>query len=206
MFGLKSSGEKVVPSTTHSLPSGTLGLERVPLFDILAEMEVKVLLDNDCAVKGEVVVAALDAIKLISENRNSIVGRIGNQKGEVDEMMRIGQLGKKLKVGGQVWGGILQRGKDKNSLAIFNGFGCRVNGVEVDMLYRRGIDLDGPVVVEDDWRLEMAIPGRLLVGRHIHRRLCRTPAIEARKGRYELVPNVSIVGSRDADRERSQSG
>ena len=76
VLGFEGSGKQVISSAPHSFPTRTLSLKRMPLLNVLAQHEVKILLDDGGAIEGNMVIAALDAVKLIRENSDGIISRV----------------------------------------------------------------------------------------------------------------------------------
>jgi hypothetical protein len=89
------------------------------------------------------------------------------------------QLCEELEVFRQIRGGVLERRQDENPLFFADGLFGRLDGVKVNVFNRARIDLYRGVVVEDDWCLEVSIPSIVIVRRHFHGWLGRTPAVEA---------------------------
>lgn len=115
--------------------------------------DTKVLLYNQSAAEGYLVRSFLHSIQLRRQNSQSIISRIPNQKSEIDQVVRIRQLAEKVEILAKVRRGVFKRGKDKDSLFIDLCARGRHNVIEVDMLYRCGIDGYGRMVVEQDRRL-----------------------------------------------------
>lgn len=130
---LQGSREEVVAGATHGLAARTLGSERVTLLNILAQLEVEVLLDDHGAVEGNLVGTLLDAVKLGSEDSKSVIGRVADEEGEIDQVVGVGKLGNKLKVLGEIPGGILERGEDQDALLVGDSLGGGLDGVKVDV-------------------------------------------------------------------------
>lgn len=105
--------------------------------------------------------------------------------------MGIRQLSEEFKVLGQIGGGILEGCQDEDLLLVGNSFPRRLDGVQVDVLYRGRVNLERGVVVKDDGRLRVRVPSCVLVLRHVYRRLRGSPAVEAKK-----KPIVSRQGGR----------
>lgn len=133
VLGLQGSRKKVVARATHGLATRTLGSERVALLNILAQLEVEILLDNHGAVEGDLVGALLDAIQLGSEDSKSVIGRVADEEGKIDEVVGVGKLGDQLEVLGEIPGGILERGEDQDALLVGDSLGGGLDGVEVDV-------------------------------------------------------------------------
>lgn len=158
VVGLESSGEQVVAGPAHGLPARTLRLEAVAIRDILAEMESKVLLDDRCAPEGNGVRALLDPLELHRQHSHCIIGRVADEEGDVNQVVRVAQLGKQLEVLGQVRRCILQRGQDEYPLLVLECLLGRLDGVEVDTLDGGGVDLYRRMMIEDDGSLEVLMP------------------------------------------------
>lgn len=72
--------------------------------------------------------------------------------------MRVGELGNKLKVVGEEWRGVLERGENEDSFVVDDGILSRFDGVQVDVLDRGRFDLEGTMMIEDDGCLQMTVP------------------------------------------------
>ena len=179
MLWLQGSGEKVVAGLAHGLPPRTLCVEGVPLLDTLAQVEVKVLFNDHGAAERDVVGPLLDSVEFGRKHGEGIILGVGDEEGEVDQVVRIRELGEQLKVLGEVGGSVLEGRDDEDFLLIDDGLAGGLDGVEVDVLDRFRVDLERCVVVENDGRLHVRIPSRVLVLRHVYRRRRRSPAVEA---------------------------
>lgn len=165
---LEGSREEVVARATHSLATGTLGSERVALRNILAQLEVEVLLDNHGAAEGYLIGALLDAVKLGSKDSKSVIGRVADEEGKIDQVVGVGKLGDQLKVLGEIPRGILEGGKDQDALLVGDGLGGRLDGVEVDVGDGGRVDFYRSVVVEDNRGMKVSTPSLLLIKGHLH--------------------------------------
>lgn len=76
MFWFQRSSEEVVSCPAKSLAPRALGLEGVPVLHVLAQVEMKVLLDDLCASERYLVGTLLDAIQLSSQDGECIVLRV----------------------------------------------------------------------------------------------------------------------------------
>lgn len=179
MLGLHSRRKEVVPCPSQELTARSLGLKAVAGLDILAELEVEILLDHHGTAEGYIIPALLDAVELGRQDGVGVVRGIGHEEGKINEMMRVCQLGEQFEVLAEIRRGVFQRGKDEDALLVEDGLGGGLDRVEVDVLDGRGIDLQWSVVVVDHGRLEMGIPRLLLVKRHVHWWFGWSPAVEA---------------------------
>lgn len=165
---LKGSRKEVVARAPHGLAARALGSKRVALLNILAQLEVKVLLDNQGAAEGDLVGALLDAVKLGSKDSKRVIGRVADEEGEIDQVVGVGKLGDQLKVLGEIPGGILEGGEDQDALLVGDGLGGRLDGVEVDVGDGGRVDFDRSMVVEDNRGMKVSTPSLLLVKGHLH--------------------------------------
>lgn len=124
MVGLQGSGEQVVASSAHGLPARTLSLEPVTILDILTELEAKILLDDRGAPERNGVGPLLYPVELHGQNSDGVVGRVSDQECDVNEMVRIRQLGEQLEVLGQVRGGVLEGGQDEYPFVVLKSLFC----------------------------------------------------------------------------------
>lgn len=141
----------------------------MPVLHLLTDDLPKVLLHNQGAVERDIIRPHLDAVQLARQDGERIVGGIADEEGEVDEFVRVGELGQEVEVFVDVRRRVSQRGEDEDPFPVLPSFGGRLDRVEVYVIDRGGIDLDGSVVVEEDGRLEMCAPVRLLVEGHLQR-------------------------------------
>lgn len=168
MLRLESSGKKIVPGLAHSLATRALGLKRVPILYTLAKSKVEILLDDHGRVERNLVRSLLNSVEFRGQDSQGVVFRIGDKERQVDQVVRVGELSKELKILGQIGGGILQRAHDKNSFLVDDSFASRLDTVEVDVLDRGRVDLEGFVVIEDQGSLHMSVPSSVLVLTHFH--------------------------------------
>lgn len=168
MLGLEGGREKVVSGAAHGLSARALGGETVAVLDGLRDMDAEILLDNHDAAEGQVVgLCRLDALKLLGQDGQGVVGRVANQEGQVDQVVGVGELGDEIKVVVDVRGGVAERSEQQDALLVGGGLGGGLDGVEVDALNGGGVDFDRGMVVEQDGGL-VGAPEHLLVGRHLH--------------------------------------
>lgn len=73
MLRLHSSRQEIVPRPAHGLPTRALRLETVALLNILAEVEVEILLDNHGAVEGSAISPLLYPVKLLRQNCQGLI-------------------------------------------------------------------------------------------------------------------------------------
>lgn len=157
VLGAEGGGQEVVAGLAHGAATGALELKRVARLNVLALLDAKVLSDDGDTVEGAVelgVGLVLQAVELEGELAVGVVGRVGDQEGEVDEAVRVGELGDQLKMLAEVWGGVAQRRQDQHAALV----GCLGGAVEVDVVDGAGVDLDGFVVVEQDGGLVVGVP------------------------------------------------
>jgi len=180
VVGLQSRVEKVVAGSTNGLATGTLGGKGVPVLDVHVDDCSKVLLDNRRAAECDLLLRLLlDALQLRREHGKGVIGAVANQEGQIDKLVRVGQFGDEVEVLGEVGGRVSQRSQDEHLLAVGNGLGGRLDGIQIVGGDRAGIDFVRLVVVEDDGCLEMSVPLDHLIDRHLHRRLGGAIAVEA---------------------------
>lgn len=128
---LERGCQEVVARPAHGLATRPLSFESMSVLNVLAELEAKVLLDNEGT--PELVGALLKTIELGGEDGKGFVSGIANKEGEVDQVMGVCELGDQLKVLGQVSCGILEGREDKDSLLIVDGVCGGLDGVQVDV-------------------------------------------------------------------------
>lgn len=92
--------------------------------------------------------------------------------------MRISEFGQEIEIFAKVWRSISERGEDKNALPVAEGAVGGDDGVEVDLLDARGIDLIRLMVIEQNRCLKVLIPRDIFVCAHIDRWFCGSEAIE----------------------------
>lgn len=158
VFGLHGGAEEIIPGLAHGLSAGALCSKTVSVLDTLAQMDAEIFLDNGDAVEGDGIGAALDALELFGEDGKSVVGAVADEEGQVDELVRVGQLRNEVKVVVDVGGGVAQGGEQQDALLVVNGLSGALYGVQVDAVDGAVVDLDGGVVVEDDGGLQAAGP------------------------------------------------
>jgi len=176
---LESRSKQIVTSAAHGFAAWTLSLKRVARLDALVQFEAKVLLDNHGAAEGDMIRTALDALELGGQHSQSIIGAVADQESQVDQVVRVGQLGDQLEVLVEVGSGILERGKDQHALLALQRLGGRLDVVEVDVDDGRRVNLDRGVRIEDDGRVQVGGPSFLLSESHLCRGFRRAPADES---------------------------
>lgn len=199
MVRLQRRTQQIVARPAHRLSPGPLRRETVPVLDALAQRNAEIFLNDHGAAEGQPFrLARLHALQLLRENSECIICRIADEEREVDEMVRVRELGEQIKVLLNVVGGIAQGREDEDSFLVGEGFGRRFDRVEVDVLDRRGIDLYRLVVVEYYGGLEVGVPAGLLVRRHVHGRFGGAPAVESVYGFGDQFPVVDSPAWEDA--------
>lgn len=166
VVGLQGGREEIVARPAHGLSARPLGLEAVTVLDILAQLEAKVLFDNHSA--AELIGPLLETVELRGESGKGLVGRVAHEEAEVNEVVRVRELGDQLKVLGEVRAGILERGEDKDAFLVVDGVGRRLDGVQVDVLDRGRVYLYWVVRIVHDGSAKVRRPGRLLIEGHLH--------------------------------------
>ena len=166
VVGLQGGREKVVTRSAHGLSAWSLGLESVTVLDVLAQLEAKILLDNQSA--AEFVGTLLEAIQFRGENGEGLIGGITNEEAKINEVVRVRELGDQLKVLGEIPVGILERGEDENAFLVVDSICGRLDGVQVDALDRGRIDFYWGVGIVHDGSMKMRRPGCLFVKGHLH--------------------------------------
>lgn len=179
MLGLQCGVEQVVARLGHGLAARSLGGIGMSFLDILAQLVVEVLDNHGGASEGDLVGAALDAVQLGGKGRVGVVFRVGDEEGKVNQVVRIGQLGQQVKVLGQVLGGVLEGRQDEDSLFVGNGLCGGGDGIQIDIVNGGRVELDRGVVVIENGCLQVTVPSGVLIRRHVHWRLGRSPAVEA---------------------------
>ena len=134
-------GQEVVPRLAHSFPARPLRLEAVAVLDALAQLKAKILLDNGCTAEGDFIRPLLDTVELGGEDGEGVVGGVADEEGQVDQVMRVGQLGDQFKILGQKVLGVFQRSQDEDALFVCDGLGGGLDWIEVDVLDGRRVDL-----------------------------------------------------------------
>lgn len=113
----EGSAEKPVSGLGHELSPARLRGETVTTFHILVDLLSKILLDDgDFAKVLGRIGAGLDSIELAFENRQGVVFRVGNEEGEIDQVVRIRKVNEMAEEHGHMRFSIAQRHADKNSL------------------------------------------------------------------------------------------
>lgn len=162
VLGLHGSAEQIIPCFSHCLSPGSLSSESVAVLDTLARVDAKVLFDDHGAAEGDRVGACLDALKLLGENGHGVVGAVTNKEGQIDQVMRIGELRNQIKVVVDVGSGVAKGSEQQDALLIGDTFGSALDGVQIDVLDGANIDFDRGMVVEEYGSLVRA-PEHLLV-------------------------------------------
>jgi hypothetical protein len=98
VVGLQGSRKQIVPGPSHSLPSRALVFKLVSLFDVLAKLDAKVLLHDHSGAKSDIWIR-LYTFKLHGQGSQGVIGRIANEEGKVNQLVRIGELYQQIKVG-----------------------------------------------------------------------------------------------------------
>jgi hypothetical protein len=70
----------------------------VSLLDVLAELDAKVLLHDHGRTKSDVGVR-LYAFELHRQGSQSVVGRVANEEGQINQLVRVGELYQQIEVG-----------------------------------------------------------------------------------------------------------
>lgn len=70
----------------------------MPLFNVLAQEEPKVLFDNQSAIERDLVLSLLNSIKLRRKDSQGIILGVGHKECKVDEVVGVAEFGEKLKV------------------------------------------------------------------------------------------------------------
>jgi len=166
VVGLQGGREEIVARSAHCLSARALGLEAVTVLDILAQLEAKVLLDNQSA--AELVRPLLEAVELRGERGKGLVGRVAHEETEINQVVRVRKLGDQLKILGEVPAGILERGENEDAFLVVDGVGSRLDGVQVDVLDRGRVYLYWVVRIVHDGGTKVRRPGGLFVERHLH--------------------------------------
>lgn len=178
VLGLQGSGEKIVSCAAHGLSARALGSEAVSVLYALREVDAKVLFDNHGAAEGKVLgLGGLYALQLFGQDGEGVVCGVANQEGEIDQVVGVTEARDQVKVVVDVVCGVAQGSKQEHALVVVTALCRRDDWVEVDLFNGAGVDLDGRMVVEQDWGL-VGAPENLLVGSHLHGRLGRAKAVE----------------------------
>lgn len=195
MLRLHSRRQQIVARSTHGLPARTLGFEAMALLNILAQVKIEVLLDDRGAVEGSAVGPLLYPVKLLRQNCQGLVRRIGDEEPKIDKVMGIREFREQLEVGRKIRGSVLEGSKEKDPLFVLSSLRRRLDWVQVHMLNGRRVDLDRFVVVEYDGGLEVGMPLLLLVERHLRGWFGRAPAVKTVRSR---TISLNVVASRGA--------
>ena len=167
MVRLHSCREQVVPCLAHGLSARALGSKAMSLLDSLAGGHAEALLDDHGGPEGSLWVV-LHAFQLHCERGHGVIRCVADEEGQVNELVRVGELGEQVEVLGEIVRGIAQRGQDENLLLVSHGVDGRLDSVQFDVLDLGGVDLDGLAVVEYDGGGEVAVPFFVLIRRHAH--------------------------------------
>lgn len=178
VFRLQGGGKEIVAGAAHILAARALGLKTMTILDVLAQLEVEVLLDNHGAAEGSLVRALLNSLELGREDCEGVIIRVANEEREVDQVVGVRKLGDQLKVLGQVRGGLLQGRHNQDALLVGGSLGGRLDGIQVVVDDGGRVDDDGLMTVEDDGGVEVGVPRCLLVDGHVHWWLGGAPAVE----------------------------
>lgn len=115
--------------------------------DVLIDLLSKVLLDDRDLTKGHAIfLAGLQLGQQIGKEGKSVVLGITNEEGQVDEVMRVGQVAQMGEEHGQMRRGISERGAEKDAL-----FAFPTSGSALDV---------GKIVVSDSLKLELLASGK----------------------------------------------
>lgn len=191
---LESRVEQEVTGTTNSLATGTLGRKGVSLFHTHLSIGTKVLSDDRGAAEADFFIGVvLDAIELGSQVGQGVILAVSDEEGQIDQVVGVGQRVQELEILGEVRGGIAERGQDEDALAVEEGLGGRLDGVEIDFEDGGAVDFVGLVVVEKDGGLGVCIPLDHLVEGHFHWRFGGAVAVETEA----IAAMISIENSRE---------
>lgn len=153
VLGLQRRRQQVIPGFPHCLSPRSLSSEAMSALHVLTCCDVKVLGHNHHASEGYAVCPRLDPFQLHAQHGERIICAIAHQECQINQLVRIGQLRQQIKVLLNVWCRISERSQDEHMLLIGERFRRRGDGIEVNVLYAGAVDLNGFVVVEDDWCL-----------------------------------------------------
>lgn len=176
---LEGRRQQEVSGLGHALTTRSLCGITVSVLDILLQVRTKVFGNHASAAERDIVGTPLNSIEFGGEHGVGVVGGVGNQESDINQAMRVGELGEELKISLQVLRSILEGGHNKNLLLVDGSFLGRLDGVKVNVLNRGCVDLQRGMMVVQDRRLHVRAPsGKLILG-HIHGCLRRSPAVEA---------------------------
>lgn len=108
--GAKCGAEQPVSGLGHALSSACLSGETVSTLDILVDLLAKVLLDDGDLAKGYLwAFTFLQVGQQIRKKVEGVVLGVTDEEGQVNEVMRIGQVAQVRKEHGQMRRGVSQR-------------------------------------------------------------------------------------------------
>lgn len=171
---LESRVEQEVASSSDGSAAGTLGLKGVPIGDFVAELDSEILLDDGDAAERAAklrVGLVLDAVELLGEDGEGVVGAVGDKEGDINQLVRVGKLHKELKVLVKVPGGIAKWRQDEHLLLPLLGRLGRLDIVQVVDVPVGRIDLDRGMVIEEDGGRLILMPCVVFVLCNVERRL-----------------------------------
>lgn len=178
MIRLQGGVEQIVTCPANSLTARTLSGKGVSILNVHVHIGPEVLLDNARTAERNLVALFLDPIQLRDEEAFGVILGVADEEGQVDKVMRIGQLVEELEVLLQIWASISQRRQDEHSFSVCDSLSTRADGVEVNVVNGRRVDFIRVMVVIDDRGLHMGIPFGHFVKTHIHWRLGRSVTVE----------------------------
>ena len=115
--GAKSSTKQPIACLGHALSSAGLCSKAVSTLDILVDLLAKILFnDRNLAKRHSVFLARLKAGQKIGEKSQSVVLGITNEKGQIDEVVRICQVAQMREKHGQMRRRISKWGTKEDSL------------------------------------------------------------------------------------------
>lgn len=113
----QGSTQQPIPGLGHELPSRGLGGKAVSALDVLVDLLAKVLLDDrDLAVRLPRVRVVLQLLQQLRQQARGVVLRVRDQEGQVDEVVRVGEVAQMREEHGQVRRGVSQRRAQQDSL------------------------------------------------------------------------------------------
>lgn len=183
MLRLQGSSQEVVASFAHGLPTGTLCLETMAILNILAKLEAKVLLDHHGTPKGNLVRTLLNTVELSGEDSEGLIGRVADEEGKIDEVVRIGKLGKELKVFREMRSSVLEGSEEEDSFFVLDSLHGGLDRVQINVGDSGLVDHEGSMAVEGYWGLLVSGPCCLFVKGHLH-------------GRFRWAKTIETVGNR----------
>lgn len=159
MLRFQRSIKQVIPRPSDGFPPGSLRSEPVSGLDIHRQIRLaKVLLHDRRTMEGNFVCPRLYPIQLAREHSKCFVGRVTDEECQVDQIVRVCEVGEEIEVLAKIEGCISERGEDEDALLIADGARGGYDRVEVDARDRAGIHHVWLVVVEQHWCLQVLAP------------------------------------------------